>query len=351
MLLTTLWPFLASLAITFISIPVVIRVADLKHLMDEPDQDRKFHSIKTPTLGGVAIFAGVSIAFSFYTDYVQINEIRFMTPAIILLFLAGVKDDILVLSPVKKLIVQCACAILVTVFGQLYLTSLWGMFGVNEIPPFLGMVIAFFTIVSLINAFNFIDGINGLAGGLGLIAGLFFGTWFALTDSPSLSCLAFSLSGSLLGFLYFNFGKAKIFMGDTGSMIIGFIISILAIKFIENNRVQGIENSIYYIRAAPGVAIAVVFIPLFDMVRIVAVRLLKGRSPFSADRNHIHHHLIDRKMSHSMAACILYGAAVFLIGLALLLKNLRSLELVLVLVAVGLIIGMSIRFLQRINHC
>lgn len=346
MLFYSLWPLIFSFAIAFVSIPVIIRVADLKHLMDEPDEDRKFHSTKTPTLGGVAIFAGTSIIFSFFSDLIGHTEIRFMTPAIILLFLAGIKDDILVLSASKKLAVQCVCAFLITVFGQLHLTSLWGMFGLNEISPILGMIITFLIVVSLINAFNLIDGINGLAASLGILASLFFGVWFLLTEAETLSCLAFSLAGSLMGFLYYNWGKAKIFMGDTGSMLIGFIISILAIKFVENNRLQGMEQSVYYIKAAPAVAIAVVFMPLLDMARIILLRTLQKRSPFSADRNHIHHLLVDRRMSHAQAVLVILGFSILIIGISIILRNLRSIEVVSILLLFGLLISASLKTLK-----
>lgn len=332
MLFTVFWPFFTSLLIALVSIPAIIKVADLKHLMDEPDTDRKIHSSRTPTLGGIAIFAGTVFSFSFFSDYLfSSNEIRFMTPALILLFFAGIKDDILLLTPMKKLAVQMVSALLITVMGKLYLTNLWGMFEISQIPPTVGILITFFVIVALINAFNLIDGVNGLAGGLGLIASLFFGGWFYLTGADSLSILAFSLAGALFGFLCFNFHRGKIFMGDTGSMLIGFIISILAIKFIENNREPGFESSVYYIKAAPGVAVAVVLIPLADMCRVFFQRILKGHHPFSADRRHIHHILLDIGLTPTGVSLILYGAAIVSIGLSLLLRELRSMELVLIL--------------------
>ena len=211
MFFTILGPFLTSLFIAAFSIPVIIRVAALKHLMDEPDQERKLHSIKTPTLGGIAIFAGTLFAFSAFTDYFQSAEITFMIPALILLFFAGIKDDILLLSPWKKLGVQVICAILLTAFGHLRLTSLWGMFEINEISPLTGSFLTILLIVALINAFNLIDGVNGLAAGLGLITSVFLGTWFDLTGAQAQAILAFSLAGALLGFLFFNFKNAKIF--------------------------------------------------------------------------------------------------------------------------------------------
>lgn len=347
MLFLTAWPFICAFLISALSIPVIIKVADLKHLMDEPDQWRKFHATKTPTLGGVAIFAGASISYSFFNDLLSAGDIRFMNSAMTLLFLAGIKDDILVLSASKKLAIQCFCALLVTVFGKLYITNLWGMFGIGEISPIWGMALTFLVIISLVNAFNLIDGINGLAGGLGLIACLFYGTWFALTGFDSLSCLAFALAGALLGFLFYNFGKAKIFMGDTGSMLIGFIVAILGIKFIENNRLPGFELSPYYIKVAPAVAVAVVFIPLMDMTRVFILRLLNGKSPFAADRNHIHHILIDSNFSHTMAASLLLMSAMVIIGFALVFQGHRSLDLVIILAAIGTIACGSLHFLKK----
>jgi UDP-N-acetylmuramyl pentapeptide phosphotransferase/UDP-N-acetylglucosamine-1-phosphate transferase len=348
MLLITFWPFIIALLISAFSIPVIIRVADAKHLMDEPDSDRKFHSKRTPTLGGVAIFAGTIFSFSAMVDYIGANyDIKFMIPAFILLFFAGIKDDILDLSAVKKLMIQFFCAALLTVFGTMRLTNLWGMLGITEIPPIVGIVLTFILIVALINAFNLIDGIDGLAGGLGLIASLFFGTWFALTNATALSILAFSVAGALLGFLFYNFRNAKIFMGDTGSMMIGFIMSILAIKFIENNRLPGIENSVYYIKAAPGVAVAAVMIPLFDMSRVFFQRILKKKSPLKADRNHIHHMLIDSNLSTTASTVALYVAAIFLIAISLLLKDLRSMELILILIAIVCVVSFGVILVRR----
>ncbi|UYL08288.1 undecaprenyl/decaprenyl-phosphate alpha-N-acetylglucosaminyl 1-phosphate transferase [Bdellovibrio sp. SKB1291214] len=334
----TLWPFLVSMLIAIISIPVIIKVADLKHLMDEPDEDRKFHKTRTPTLGGIAIFAGTVFAYSAFTDYLKTDDIRFMTSAIILLFFAGIKDDIIALSPIKKLSVQVVCAILVTTLGNLKLTSFWGMFGLNEIPPIMGVLITVLVIVSLINAFNLIDGINGLAGSLGLLASLSFGIWFALTGAHGLSILAFALGGSLLGFLFFNFCNAKIFMGDTGSMLLGFIVSILAIKFIENSRTPGFETSPFYIKAAPGIAVAIVLIPLLDMTRVFFLRIIKKRSPFSADRRHIHHILQDLGMSHLQVTLSLLAYAILMIAMALYLREWRSLELSILLMGISIIL-------------
>lgn len=336
MFTNTFWPFFIALLFAALSVPTIIKVADLKHLMDEPDATRKLHDAKTPTLGGIAIFIGTIFSFSATTDYLNVNyDIKFMIPALLIIFFAGITDDMIGISPIKKLSFQFLCAILLTVFGSMRITNLWGMLGITDISPVLGMTLTFITIVSLINAFNLIDGINGLAGSLGLVAALFFGGWFALSEANSFSVLSFSLAGALVGFLFFNFGKAKIFMGDTGSMLIGFIISILAIKFIENNRAAGIEQSPFYIKAAPGVAIAAVIIPMFDMTQVFFRRLAKGRHPFSADRNHIHHQLLSLGFSHRKTCLVLVTFSLAFIALSLFLREHRSMTVIVSLLLIA----------------
>ncbi len=323
MLSLALVPFIVSLLISALSIPVIIRVANLKNLTDEPDEGRKLHKIITPTLGGVAIFAGALVSFSAVYDLHGFNDLRFITPALIILFFAGIKDDLLVLAPGKKLAVQVGCAALITYLGNLRITSLWGIMALQEIPFWFGVLITVFLIIALINAFNLIDGINGLAGTLGLLASLSFGAWFALNNFGSLTILSFSLAGALVGFLIYNYNRAKIFMGDTGSMAVGFIIAIIAIRFIEANRVN-LDALRYPIVNAPAVAFAVLAIPIFDMIRVFLLRLSQKRSPFSADRNHIHHYFVDNGFSHAKSTGILFWINVSCIIIALPLTQFRS---------------------------
>jgi len=315
--------FVISLVISATSIPVIIRVAHLKNLTDDPDQGRKLHVSNTPTLGGIAIFAGLLITFSGLYDLQGFQDLRFVTAALVLLFFAGVKDDLLVLDPIKKLMVQVVCAFLITFLGNLRITSLWGIMAIQEVPFWPGVGLTVFLIVALINAFNLIDGINGLAGTLGFLACLCFGGWFAVNGFGSLTILAFSLAGALLGFLIFNYNRAKIFMGDTGSMALGFIVAILAIRFIEANRVQ-IESLAYPIINAPLVTFAILSIPLFDMARVFVLRLLRKKSPFSADRNHIHHYLVDNGFSHAKSTGILVAVNLSCLAIALPLNEFRS---------------------------
>lgn len=350
MLELILIPFIVSFLIAVFSVPVIIRVANLKNLTDDPDTDRKRHQTNTPTLGGIAIFAGMLVAFSVIYDLYGFSDLKFITPALVILFFAGVKDDLLLLTPWKKLAIQISCAILITYLGNLRITSLWGIFTVQEVAFAPGIFLTVFLMISLINAFNLIDGINGLAGSLGLFASLYFGFWFASNEFHSLTVLSFSQAGALLGFLCFNFNKAKIFMGDTGSMAIGFIIAILAIRFIEANRVN-IEHLKYPVLNAPAVTFAVLSIPLFDMIRVFVIRIFKKKSPFTADRNHIHHFYVDNGLSHAKTVLLLLLINISCVLIAIPLNKFRSAWSSLIVFAYLCLVHWLSYSLYKLNFC
>lgn len=339
--------FVFAFAITAIAIPAVIKVAELKHLFDEPDETRKKHVHKTPTLGGVAIFAGLIISFSLLKDFKSLIDVKYLVPALIIIFFAGIKDDILVLTPLKKLLAQFMCAFLIAFLGNIKINSFYGMFGLQEMPAWFAITFTILAIVTIINCYNLIDGADGLAGSLGLLSAVVFGIWFALTAHWSLAFLSFSLAGSLGGFLFFNWQPAKIFMGDTGAMLVGFVLSVLAIHFIELNKALTIEPE-YWIHASPSVAIGIMAIPVFDLVRVFAMRILKRKSPFHPDRSHLHHLFIDLGWTHRQLATtmFLWNLAVILICFAL--RDAKSSVLLLLLIV--LVFVPSVILLKLRNH-
>lgn len=325
--------FFLALAITWVVIPSVIRVAELKHLFDEPDNLRKTHVRKTPTLGGIAIFAGLIISFSLVQELHNLFDIKYMLPALIILFFAGVKDDVIELTPSKKFAVQFLSAFLIAYLGNIKINSFYGMFGLQEIPFVAAVIFTILVIVTVINCYNLIDGIDGLAGSQGLLAALTFGSWFVLTGHWSLAFLSFALAGSLVGFLIFNWNPAKIFMGDTGAMLIGFVLSMLAIHFIELNKAN-IVTPEYWVHASPAVAIGIMAIPIFDMLRVFGVRVLQRRSPFRADRTHMHHILMDLGLGHRQISSALFLWGAFVIGLCITFRDFKSSNLLFVLIVV-----------------
>jgi UDP-N-acetylmuramyl pentapeptide phosphotransferase/UDP-N-acetylglucosamine-1-phosphate transferase len=289
-----------------------------------------------PTLGGIAIFAGLIFSLTFWSDQNQIQELQYILASLIILFFMGIKDDIVPLSATKKLFGQILAASIIVHYTAIKLTNMYGLFGFDELNTFWSYSLSIFSIIVITNSFNLVDGINTLAAGLGIMASLCFGGWFMAFGSLQYALLAFSLTGALLGFLYFNKTPAKIFMGDTGSLILGFICAILAIQFIETNRVLPRDHD-YKVLSVPVVAVSILAIPLFDTLRVFFVRAMRSQSPFQADRRHLHHRLIDLSLSHQQAASVLVLVNILAITLTYFLQGLKG-ELLLFLVSLYLII-------------
>ena len=331
--LEILFAFGVSLFITIVSIPHIIKVSRLKKLYDVPDE-RKSHKSAIPTLGGLAIFAGFTISASlFYPKDATLVEFKYIIPAVLIVFFIGIKDDILITSAMKKLLGQIIAALIIVIMGKIRITSMYGLFGVESINESWSLALSTFTILVIMNGINLIDGINCLAGGVAMVVSSFFGIWFFINDFQGPTIIAVSLLGGIIGFLFFNRTPARIFMGDTGSLIIGLILSVLAIKFIELNKVA--ESFSY--KSAPIVAFGVLIIPLFDTLRVMLYRVLKGQSPLSPDQNHVHHRLLEIGLSHMNAALIIMTVNVLFIAVVSfwrLLDNLVLLAIVLLLASI-----------------
>ena len=281
--------------IAFAAIPVIIQVSDAKKLFDIPDE-RKVHLAPIPSLGGLGIFAGFILACLVTISIDTASEFQYFFAAALVIFFLGLKDDILVISPIKKFIGQLIAAFLIIFKGGIMIRSMHGFMGINELPEVLSIALTYFTVIVIINSFNLIDGVDGLAGSLGLMSCLVFGIYFYYTNQLPYATMAFALCGGLLGFLIFNHSPARIFMGDTGSLLLGLVNAILAIHFIN---VAANPESSLPINSSPAMGVAVLMVPLFDTLRVFSLRILSRRSPFTPDRNHIHHLLLDRGFSHS----------------------------------------------------
>lgn len=310
--------FITAAVVSFLAIPSIIRVAKEKNLVDVPDE-RKQHGDIIPTLGGMAIFASFTLSSSYWVNSAIMPEMQYIVCALVLMFFTGIKDDILTIAASKKFIAQLVAAWILVHSADIRLTSLYGILGIYEVPMVVSYILSIIAIAGITNAFNLIDGINLLAASIGVMATTVFGFWFSYYGYLQWAVFCFSMAGSLVGFMYFNKSPAKIFMGDTGALIIGIICSVLAIKFVELNRSQE------YLTSGPTLAIAILFTPLFDTIRVFTKRIAKGRSPFSADRNHLHHCLIDNGLSHHQATLTLVCLNLFAIGLAFTFRDVGKL--------------------------
>jgi len=322
---------LIAFLITFLSIPVLIRLAEIKHLYDLPD-DRKHHHTPIPTLGGVGIFAGFVIAVLFVTPQGLHSELQYLLLAFLIIFFLGLKDDIVDLTALKKLIGQLVAAAILIFKGDLLISGMHGFLGIYELNPLWSYIFTFFTFIVIINSFNLIDGVDGLAGSLGILSTLLFGAFFMFSGELFYSILAFSLAGSILAFLIYNVSPAKIFMGDTGSLLLGMVNAILVVKFIE---IACQPGAAFYLPSAPAIGFAVLFIPLFDTLRIFSFRILQRRSPFSPDRNHVHHLLLDKGFSHPAVTAFLLLFNVVVILLTYTFRSLGNTTLLISLVTLG----------------
>lgn len=308
--------FLIACFTSIVTIPIVIKMSNLLNLGAKVDK-RSSHETATPNLGGIALFAATLISYFLWPHSEEVADSNLANLAMVgvtMLFFLGVKDDIMVLDSGKKMAVQILASLTLVVVGGFKVDYLYGIFNWYFIPDIVSVPLTVFIFIALINAINLIDGVDGLAGGISLLAGLWFGVWFLLNSHYAFACLAFALSGALLGFLRFNFSKtSKIFMGDTGSLIVGFLLSFFTIEFLRLNVSYRNDPNAFF--NAPIIVMIVLIVPIFDTLRVFLVRILNGNSPFKADRNHLHHIMIDNGLSHFGVSAILWSITLLNTGL------------------------------------
>ncbi len=330
--------FFISFMLVFFSIPTILRVAHSKNLFDEPNK-RTVHKTRVPTLGGLAIFIGFLFTYALFIDLFDFTYIPFLIPALLIIFGIGIKDDILVTAPMIKLVGQLIAAFIIVGLGDVRITDFQGFFGLQ--PTYLGSVIfSIVFVVFIVNGFNLIDGVDGLAAITGIITLMSFSLWFFINDSFHIPILCATITGGLLAFIYFNvFSKhQKIFMGDTGSLLIGFLVAVVAIKFIEFNKSDNQHLLSVTMKSAPSVAAGILIIPIMDTLRVFFLRLSKGLSPFTADKNHIHHRLLTLGFSHIHISILIGLVNVLFIFLSFGLRDLGTLKLMMLIIVLGGII-------------
>lgn len=295
---------LTGFVITYLSVPAIVRLSLVKRLYDEPD-DRKVHGRRITALGGVAIFAGIFFTFVFFSAYLPNPALNSIVLAMGILFVTGIKDDLFPLVPVKKFLGQIIAIVIVAVQGNVRIVALYDLYDTyNILPYWLSIVLTAIFYVVIINSFNFIDGINGLLTSIVLVICSVYAYFFFRMESPLFLILAMSICGTLIAFLRYNLFNAKVFMGDSGSLVLGFLVAVLTIYFIQ--RANEYEPNIFYNIHGMVFAFSVLIIPVLDSIRVVFVRVfIKRTSPFAADRNHIHHALLDIGLSHFQATLTL----------------------------------------------
>ena len=305
--LDIIFSLITTFLITYVAIPKVIFFAEKLRLLDEAGI-RASHKGSVPIFGGIAIFTGIIFSLLFWAD---IENIQYLLVSILIIFFVGVIDDLLVLSPFKKIVGQIIATLIIILFHDMQIDSMHGVLGISEtLSPWLSIPFTIFVVIVITNGFNLIDGVDGLAGGIGVISSFSFGVIALLMGQSDMAIVAFTLMGALLGFLRYNFFPAKIFMGDTGSLVVGMILSILAINCIRYGLVT---ETIKSPNKGPLLAIVILAIPLFDSLKVFVVRIIKGRHPLYPGREHIHHTLLSLGFGHKKTSFILCLLAISLI--------------------------------------
>ncbi len=325
--------FIIAFVVSLSTYPAIFRIAIAKRLMDEPG-DRSVHSKMTPTLGGVGIFIALVVVITTIGALLDTKILLLVLGSLTLLFFLGLKDDLLVLSPRKKLLGQILAASLLIVFTDTRIMGLSGIFGLTIMPYWLSVSFTLFVYVLVINAYNLIDGVDGLAGCLAAAGSAAFAFLFVKTNDITMSTLTVATIGALIPFLRLNFSRRKkIFMGDTGSMIVGFIIAFSAVRFLST--AQSNPSAIFN-ESAPILVLAIVFFPLLDTMRIFLIRLvILRKSPFSADQNHIHHRFLQLGFSHAQTTIYIVILNLLLIAFIYQIRYLDILYQVILLIVIG----------------
>lgn len=331
---------ITSFVIAFLTIPVIIKYSLQKNLVDIPGR-RKIHKKVTPSMGGIAIFLGFFIASMLWVEILSWKEIKFIMAALFVIFFIGVRDDLVPIRAWIKLVAQILVSLMIIMLLDLRFKSFYGLFGIEEIQTGMSYLITTFTIIVITNSFNLIDGLDGLAGSIATIALIAFGVWFYLVNDNIFSILSFAMAGGILAFLIFNWEPSEIFMGDTGALVIGMMLSILTIHFIEfNHNLPSSEP--YKFTSSIAAAACFIIIPLIDTCRIVILRISKGQSPFAPDKSHIHHAIMRLGMTHSQTTVILVFVHVFFIALALVFKDMGNAYLLSGIILLAIILSISL---------
>ncbi|WP_298778522.1 glycosyltransferase family 4 protein [uncultured Polaribacter sp.] len=320
--------FLVAMIISYLSHPIVIKVSNLKGLLPQIN-NRSIHVNKTPSLGGIGIFLALNLTITFLGNYLGNYKLLIFLGSLTIMFFVGLVDDLITISAKSKIVFQVIAASYFILITNVKIEGLQGLFGIYEFPYFISVIVTIIFFVVLINAYNLIDGVDGLAGCFAIVISLFFGSLFYLTRNYFMFVLSVILIGAIIPFLIYNFSKKnKIFMGDTGSMTIGFVLAYQAINFISTD----ISEITMFANSKSLICFLALFsFPLIDTMRIFYIRLKAGVSPFKADKNHLHHVLLSKGFKHAEISLIVCAYTILMVLSTFVFKELAIIKQVVIL--------------------
>jgi UDP-N-acetylmuramyl pentapeptide phosphotransferase/UDP-N-acetylglucosamine-1-phosphate transferase len=322
---------IAAMLTTTVLIPAWIRVCAKWNLFEKTD-DRKRHKENIPTMGGISIFAGIAVSFLAFVGDMPGHNAAQLVAGMVLLFFTGFFDDLIDLKPSRKLVLQFVASILVILAG-FRIESLYGFCGIGELPDAVSWMVTIVFIIAVTNALNLIDGLDGLAGSLMLMSSMIFGILFLQAGDITMAMLSFSICGAVFGFLIYNFHPAKIFMGDSGSLVLGFLLSVQAIALFQHFT-HGVSD---VPALTPALIAAVLFVPLYDVLRVSVIRIITGYSPFHPDRNHVHHMMVGQGFGQRMTTVMIAGFNLMYVGIAILFPKIDMNSFIILSVCLGML--------------
>ncbi|MBA4298977.1 UDP-N-acetylmuramyl pentapeptide phosphotransferase/UDP-N-acetylglucosamine-1-phosphate transferase [Algoriphagus alkaliphilus] len=341
---------ITAFSVGFLITPIVISVLRRANIGDAPG-GRKIHKKFTPSMGGISFVVATFVTLAIWGWQFPLPDIRFLLGAIALMFIVGLRDDMVELKAKHKLAGQFVAVLIVVVAGDIRIKDFHGFIGVHELPLLISYGFTSFVLLALTNAFNLIDGLDGLAGTVAAISLSILGGWFYIQGLESYAVLSFSLLGGVLAFMIFNWHPAKIFMGDTGSLTLGFGLGSLIVAFMENNAALPADA---FLKIQPSFTAGIVLMiyPLYDMARVFAKRVSQGKHPMTADKSHIHHFMIRMGMKHNEVALTLGLLQLSLVLLVFILGDFSDNVILPVLAAIVLALGfrldrVTVKYVKR----
>ncbi|MBN3518841.1 undecaprenyl/decaprenyl-phosphate alpha-N-acetylglucosaminyl 1-phosphate transferase [Algoriphagus lutimaris] len=310
---------ITAFSVGFLVTPILIQVLRKAKIGDVPG-GRKIHKSFVPSMGGIGFFIAAAMTLLIWAWQFPLPDIKYILGGILFMFFVGLRDDIVELKASRKLLGQLMAVLLVVVLADIRIKTFHGFLGIEELPIAASYIFTTVVLLALTNGFNLIDGLDGLAGTIAIITLACLGGWFLVQGIESYALISFVFMGGILSFLAFNWHPAKIFMGDTGSLTIGFTLATLIVAFMEIN--EGLpSNTFLKFDSTFSISVALMIFPLYDMARVFTRRLLQGKGPMTPDKSHVHHFMMRMGLQHNQVALILGSLQFLMIVLAFTLRD------------------------------
>lgn len=331
---------LTAFTVGFLVTPILIKFLKRMQLGDTPG-GRKIHKSFIPSMGGISFVVAVTVALSIWGWQYPLPDIRYLLGAICIMFFVGFRDDLVEMKASHKILGQLIAVVLVIGASDIRIRDFHGFLGIGELNLYFSYVFSAFTLLALTNAFNLIDGLDGLAGTMAMITFSFLGVWFLYYGLDSYALICFTFMGAILAFLVFNWHPAKIFMGDTGSLTLGFTMGALVMAFMEVNQALP-AGSTWKFEPSFSAGVALLMFPLYDMGRVFTRRISQGKGPMTPDKSHVHHFLMRMGFTHDKVTFILASLQLVFIFLIFILQDFSDNIALPVIVGLAVLLGVRL---------